>query len=164
MHSTVSMTSASLFEWGARASGYFATDRVASDPGRVLEYLAAEAALRNFTTDEAQGRQLAGNRLVDTVANRAGLPSAGRFAGFCRTLDLGGQYQRHLASVLQPPGQAGRQVRELLAGHQRRALRVEAHIARLKGELDIHEQQLLIDLCADKPADVAWRPGAGSVA
>ena len=37
-----------------------------------------EAALRNFTTDEAQGRQLAGNRLVDTVANRAGLPSAGR--------------------------------------------------------------------------------------
>lgn len=111
-----------------------------------------EAALRNFTTDEAQGRQLAGNRLVDTVANRAGLPSAGRFAGFCRTLDLGGQYQRHLASVLQPPGQAGRQVRELLAGHQRQALRVEAHIARLKGELDIHEQQLLIDLCADKPA------------
>lgn len=110
-----------------------------------------EAALRNFTADEAQGRQLAGNRLVDTVANRAGLPSAGRFAGFCRTLDLGGQYQRYLASVLQPPGEAGRQVRERLAGHQRQALRVEAHIARLKGELDDQEQQLLIDLCADKP-------------
>lgn len=111
-----------------------------------------EAALRNFTSDEAQGQQLAGNRLVDTVADQAGLPSASRFAGLCRSLDLGGQYQRHLASVLQPPGEAGLQVRELMAGHQRQALRVEAHIARIKGELDNQEQQLLIELCADKPA------------
>lgn len=110
-----------------------------------------EAALRNFTVHEAQGQQLAGNRMVDTVGDQADLPSAGRFARFCRTLDLGGQYQRHLASVLQPPGEAGRQVRELLAGHQRQALRVEAHIARIKGELDNQEQQLLVDLCADKP-------------
>lgn len=110
-----------------------------------------EAALRNFTADEAQGHQLAGNRLIDTVADHAGLPSAARFAGFCRTLDLGGQYQRYLASVLQPTGEAGRQVRERLAGHQRQALLVEAHIARLKGELDTQEHQLLVDLCADTP-------------
>ncbi|WP_194788501.1 NEL-type E3 ubiquitin ligase domain-containing protein [Pseudomonas sp. UFMG81] len=111
-----------------------------------------EAALRNFTQDEAQGRQLAGNRLVDSAGRPGDLPSAQRFAGFCRTLDLGGQYQRHLADVLQPAGEAGRQVIALLAEHQRQGLLVDAHSAWIKGTIDRQEHQLLVDLCAGGPA------------
>lgn len=109
-----------------------------------------EAALRNFTAEQAQGEQLAGNRLVDTVEPQSSLPSAARFAAFCRDLDLGDHYQRHLDSVLRPPGKAGQHVLAALAQHQRDSLRVDAHIAWIDGTLDAQQHQLLLDLCADK--------------
>ncbi|QXH44154.1 hypothetical protein KSS93_14725 [Pseudomonas xanthosomatis] len=101
-----------------------------------------EAALRNFTADQAQGQQLAGNQLVHLHGQPGQLPSAAQFAAFCRTLDLGGQYQRHLEQVLQP-----QQARNLLADLQRSALRVDAHIAWVAGALDADEQRLITELC-----------------
>ncbi len=125
-----------------------------------------EAALRNFTASEGQeGGQLVGNRLVDPaavvdaqlgadpVAARA-LPSATQFAAVCRKLDLGGAYQRHLASVLRGIGEVNEDeagavptVVSLFARAHRYAMLADAHVALIKGEVDADEHALLVALC-----------------
>ncbi|MBF8792504.1 hypothetical protein IRZ70_06815 [Pseudomonas monteilii] len=89
-----------------------------------------EAALRNFTHNEAQAReapadtglwsrigtaledlfsgrtkedfQARDNSLVNPQGIPEAIPSAIEFAALCRALDVGGQYQRHLEAVLRP--------------------------------------------------------------
>ncbi|WP_449432207.1 NEL-type E3 ubiquitin ligase domain-containing protein [Pseudomonas putida] len=101
-----------------------------------------EAALRNFTEDETvPGGQPRGNRLMNPRAGHIGAPSASEFAALCRTLDLGGQYQRHLDEVLLD------NVPSLLARSQRYAMLVDAYQARLKGVLSDSEHQLVVGLC-----------------
>lgn len=110
-----------------------------------------EAALRNFTLAEAEpGGQPRGNRLLNAREGRVRPPSAIEFAALCRELDVGGRYQRHLDTVLQPAVQAGepaQNVASLLARAQRYGMLVDAHIGRLKGVLSDSEHRALVQLC-----------------
>ncbi|MGY4527919.1 NEL-type E3 ubiquitin ligase domain-containing protein [Pseudomonas sp. TE21394] len=107
-----------------------------------------EAALRNFTADQAiKGGQPIGNGLLGAAEHT--LPTACDFAALCRSLDLGGQYQDHLRSILQPPASddAMPKVKSLIARAQRYAMLVDAHVAWISGQVSEAEHQLLVDFC-----------------
>jgi len=109
-----------------------------------------EAALRNFAKDEAEaGGQPRGNRLTSARKGNIEPPSAVAFARLCRSLDLGGQYQRHLDSVLLTPNAQGPSVAALLGDAQRQQMLVDAYQARQGGVLDDDELQLIAGLCRD---------------
>ncbi|MFJ9990253.1 NEL-type E3 ubiquitin ligase domain-containing protein [Pseudomonas putida] len=117
-----------------------------------------EAALRNFSEEQAEtGGQLKGNRLYDPTNADAILPTATQFAALCRRLDLGGQYRKHLESVLQPvdgedepKGSGSRSVSSLLARAHCYEMLADAHVARLKGMLSEDDLQLVIQVCEQK--------------
>lgn len=134
-----------------------------------------EAALRNFTEAEAKPTQMPtqdgvfaslqqalaniftgpgktdqqapGNGLVDPTGQAQATPSAQAFAALCRELDLGGQYQQHLETVLQPSEEEPLPTATLLARAQRYAMLVDACVAHMKGTLTDAEYRLLVDLC-----------------
>lgn len=109
-----------------------------------------EAALRNFTKDQAEeGGQPRGNRLTSARSGAVKPPSAVAFAKLCRSLDLGGQYQTHLNSVLLAPTAQGASVAMLLGNAQRQQMLVEAYRARQGGVLDDDELQMIVGLCRD---------------
>ena len=115
-----------------------------------------EAALYNFTEDE-RNEQPRRNAVVDAQGSgQAGL-SALAFAGLCRDLDLGQQYQDHLdAILLQQTGQQS--VEALLADFQRNSMLADALQAKAQGELSEDELQLVIGLCRDNRP--GWLEGA----
>ncbi|MFJ4430111.1 NEL-type E3 ubiquitin ligase domain-containing protein [Pseudomonas sp. NPDC089395] len=103
-----------------------------------------EAALRNFTPEQTEpGGQPRGNRLTSARQGAIKPPSALDFASLCRQLDLGGQYQRHLDSVLTD------NVAVLLGDAQRQQMLLDACKARYTGVLDEEELQLIVGLCRD---------------
>ncbi|WP_459205534.1 NEL-type E3 ubiquitin ligase domain-containing protein [Pseudomonas sp. MLB6B] len=107
-----------------------------------------EAALANFTAEQAEpGGMLVGNRLQGPSEPEAQLPDAAAFAGFCRTLDLGGQYQRHLHEVLETLPDDSPEPHSILARHLRYALLVEVHRAWIEGHVDGFGHSLLSDVC-----------------
>nr|NLU59868.1 hypothetical protein [Pseudomonas sp. BIGb0427] len=59
------------------------------------------------------------------------------FVRFCRELDLGGQYQKHIDSVFDPDGVVGipQSTRELFRECDRYALQVDAHVALMRGAI-----------------------------
>jgi hypothetical protein len=106
-----------------------------------------EAALYNFTEQE-RSEQPARNALVDTRGVAQTGLSALAFAGLCRDLDLGQQYQRHLDSVLlEDNGEQG--VQALLAQLQRYGMLADAVKARAQGVLSTDELQLVTQLCRE---------------
>ncbi|UBM27336.1 hypothetical protein K8374_10435 [Pseudomonas sp. p1(2021b)] len=108
-----------------------------------------EAALRNFTLDETRpGTQAPGNRLTHPRAGKVKPPSASEFAGLCRELDLGAEYQRHLEAVWQAT-KAGREGTWLLAQSSRQDMLVEAYQGRLMGRLTEQELTLIVELCRE---------------
>ncbi|MGI3747600.1 MAG: dermonecrotic toxin domain-containing protein [Janthinobacterium lividum] len=127
------------------------------------------AALQNFEAVEAMeaDRESTSAILGGTPDTSAGPESVhalnvspGRFIELCRRLDLGGQYQRHLHHVLHPvarpdvPGSLGSDdIKARIIEHARLALRVDFHIARLKGAIDEAQYQMLLQLDAYGPAD-----------
>ncbi|RWU19124.1 hypothetical protein DM813_22675 [Pseudomonas alkylphenolica] len=115
-----------------------------------------EAALYNFTEDE-RNEQPRRNAVVDIQgSSQAGL-SAVAFAGLCRDLDLGQQYQDHLDAILLQ--QAGHQsVKALLADFQRNSMLADALQAKAQGRLNEAELQLVIALCRDNRP--GWLEGA----
>lgn len=62
------------------------------------------AALQNFSDDHISMRA---DRLVDEAGVKVSELTAEAFIQKCRSLDVGGQYQKHLQSVLDTPGSAG---------------------------------------------------------
>ncbi|MGH8463119.1 MAG: dermonecrotic toxin domain-containing protein, partial [Pseudomonas sp.] len=109
-----------------------------------------EAALRNFTAEEATAQgQPRGNRLTSARQGRVKPPSAVEFAGICRTLDLGGQYQHHLDNVLLSPTPDGQSVATLLGDLQRHEMLIDAYKARLNNVLTEDELQLILGLYTD---------------
>ena len=59
-----------------------------------------------------------------------------RFIALCRTLDIGGQYQRHIDALFRPAGVATQQnVRHEYIAHNKNALRADAYLAQLKGDI-----------------------------
>ena len=94
------------------------------------------AALHNFSHVETLPLGLAeGSRLLDEQGQPLPL-TAEAFAQFCRTLDVGGQYQAYLKRQLTPPGDAAEAIAELLERGQRYALEAAVRLAALRGEID----------------------------
>ncbi|MBV4507456.1 leucine-rich repeat domain-containing protein [Pseudomonas sp. BW13M1] len=121
-----------------------------------------EAALCNFTAREAGvNGQPRRNAVVDDAGTVLAAPDARGFAALCRALDLGAQYQRHLAGVLDSTA-AGQNVKALLRQSQQANLLVDACKARAEGVLTEAELTLIIGLYHDdKPGTLA---GASVVA
>ncbi|HEK1684999.1 TPA: hypothetical protein SMR42_001314 [Pseudomonas putida] len=119
-----------------------------------------EAALRNFREEETEdGGQLPGNRLEDPESASARLPSACRFAALCRSLDLGGQYQRHLHTVLEQSSHSEAGADSVFGRAYRYGMLADACVARLKGVLSEDEYVLVEHLCAQKaPLTFEGRP------
>ncbi|MBC3464440.1 NEL-type E3 ubiquitin ligase domain-containing protein [Pseudomonas sp. RW10S2] len=110
-----------------------------------------EAALRNFREEETEdGGQLPGNGLSDPRNASARLPNARRFAALCRSLDLGGQYQRHLHTVLEQDSHSGAAAESVFGRAHRYGMLADACVARLKGVLSEDEYLLVHNLCAQK--------------
>jgi len=103
---------------------------------RTLQHSLLAAALHNFSDGETRPLGLSDkSKLMDAQGNV--LPMTGRaFAGLCRTLDLGGQYQAYLKAQLTAPGEAGQRVAMLLEQGQRHAFEAALRIAALKGDID----------------------------
>ncbi|MFV3314780.1 NEL-type E3 ubiquitin ligase domain-containing protein [Pseudomonas sp. NY15374] len=119
-----------------------------------------EAALGNFREEETEdGGQLPGNRLGDPGNSSARLPSARHFAVLCRSLDLGGQYQRHLHTVLEQYSDSEAGADSVFGRAHRYGMLADACVARLKGVLSENEYVLVKNLCAQKaPLTFEGRP------
>lgn len=101
--------------------------------------------LQNFSEDEASaGHYYPGAGIVEGGQR---LPCAPwQVAALCRTLDLGGQYQKHLDDVLTPDDDSRRQqVLDLLCDDKRAALAAHAWCSYLKDDIDLAAQSLLLD-------------------
>ncbi|MFK3818609.1 dermonecrotic toxin domain-containing protein [Pseudomonas sp. NPDC089407] len=98
---------------------------------RTLQHSLLVCALQNFSDGEAKSSGLMdSSKLLDAMGEP--LPMAARaFAGQCRRLDLGGQYQAHLRQQLLAPG-----VATLLEQGQRHVLEVALRLAALRGDID----------------------------
>ncbi|MBA1187638.1 hypothetical protein G7Z99_01075 [Pseudomonas entomophila] len=109
------------------------------------------AALHNFDASETtQGAFSSETRLCDATCQPIAL-SAERFATLCRTLDIGGQYQRHIQATLAPAGTAGTAAEQILENAVRTALSAAACLARLRGGLDQDNYRRLLALTAPTP-------------
>ncbi|MCU7238100.1 NEL-type E3 ubiquitin ligase domain-containing protein [Pseudomonas peradeniyensis] len=118
-----------------------------------------EAALCNFTAQEAGANgQPRRNAVVDEAGRGLSAPDAKGFAALCRELDLGSQYQRHLAGVLDS-GIAGQDAKSLFRQLQQANLLIDACKARAEGVLSDTELALIIGLYRDgKPGRLAGAP------
>ena len=111
-----------------------------------------EAAMQNFQSSEAENGGLESGTGLFTNTSPARKPltiSATRFAGMCRELNLGAQYQHHLEEILTPlpASQTARtrdQVKQVFAQKEQDDFEVALHIALLRDKLsDSIYQQLL---------------------
>lgn len=79
-----------------------------------------------------------------------------RFADACRTLDLGRRYQEHLDTVFKPAEQA-EAVSALFARNDRAGFAVQAHIARLRGDVAEDSYRMLLQIVEGVPAGWAGK-------
>lgn len=109
-----------------------------------------QRALQNFTeTDASAGAFFNGTGLFTDHGRLGAAPSA--FAGLCRRLDLGGQYQRHLEQVLSPAeGAARARVHKLLADDLQAGMEVAVHRGYLNRLIDVPGYAMLQQLIATK--------------
>lgn len=101
---------------------------------RTTEQSLFEAALQNFEASEAEDEGMeAGSGIFNTSASGRldTLQSPTLFAGFCRRLDLGGQYLNHIRAVIK----SSVVVRGYFHEHEQHRLAVAAHLAYLKGDI-----------------------------
>lgn len=109
-----------------------------------------EAALQNFHQEEvdevtADSVIYHGKPNLANFASGSSYPHAlkvspAKFMALCRTLDIGGQYQNHLKSVLEPVSStlatgalSTTQIKDALCHQARNALYVQAHLAYMQG-------------------------------
>ena len=111
---------------------------------RVRQSTLLEAALHNFeeaeTTEDAW-RSSSGIYRRDergSLALETAIPLP-RFASMCRSLDIGGQYQRHIKSILLPTTtEARRALQDESVASEKAAFQVASLVARLKGDISDH--------------------------
>lgn len=94
--------------------------------------LAPEGSLESERYDETDRYPFGKTRYL--IRNKLSIKPAD-FAGLCRELDLGKHYQNHLRAVFQTPGTAA-VVRQRTMTASKDRLRVQAHIARMKLDID----------------------------
>jgi len=94
------------------------------------------AALHNFAEQETPpSGTLQTHVIVDAMGAPQGV-SPETYRVLCRSVDVGGRYQRHLESILLVPGGEGQQVASLLEEGARVNLDADVRLAALKGEID----------------------------
>ncbi len=111
---------------------------------RVRQSTLLEAALHNFEeseTAEDAWRASSGIYRKDergALALEPGVSLPG-FASMCRRLDIGGQYQRHIKSILLPATpEARRALQDESVASEKATFQVASLIARLKGDISDH--------------------------
>ncbi|MHC8345338.1 NEL-type E3 ubiquitin ligase domain-containing protein [Pseudomonas sp. RT6P73] len=99
-----------------------------------------EAAMHNFTEDEAEDDGLPAGGVVRVTSTPGGVPrlTPMAFAKVCRDLDLGRSYQTHFEATFKPAA-LDLDIRRLKAS----ALKVDAHTAYLKGHIGDSAFQML---------------------
>lgn len=112
-----------------------------------------EAALHNFEGLEEVGAYSQLTCAPDDDSPLQGLSMAS-FVKHCRELDLGQRYQEHLQAIHEGPRKG--EIERLTITVLRDSLRLQAHIASLKGLLSKHGLDGLVQLC-----DNATRPTYG---
>lgn len=124
---------------------------------RVRRSTLLEAALHNFedseTTEDAW-RNTAGIYRKDQYGGLALDPTITLpgFASLCRSLDIGGQYQQHLKSILLPENAEARQtLQQGAVANEKAAFEVAALIARLKGDISDHTYGKLRQVVEGRP-------------
>jgi len=102
----------------------------------IAEVSLLTAALHNFSEHETPP---SGAFQTSVIVDAQGQPqslSPQAYVALCRSVDVGGRYQRHLESILLGPGDKGKQVETLLEGSARANLEADVRLAVLKGEID----------------------------
>ena len=103
-----------------------------------------EAALLNFEASEGQPGGMASGTTLNTPTKKgpkqAGITAA-EFANLCRRLDLGKQYQEHIATIVDPPATPGltrttKQVQRIFSEHGRNTFEVALHIAYVQKQIE----------------------------
>lgn len=120
---------------------------VRTDAG-TTEHTLLEAALQNFEASEAEDDGMgAGSVLVNVVAGGrlATVFSPTQFAGFCRKLDMGGSYLRHVREVIR----SSEAVRAKFRKHEQYRFEVALHQAYLKDDLPLRLYEKLVALARD---------------
>lgn len=117
------------------------------------------AALQNFSNDHVT---MKADCVVDMAGNKVAQLSAKAFIQACRSLDIGGKYQKHLQSVLQSPsgsGANGQGFAELLQRQIRSMMLVDALKARSDGVLSEMQLEWVIDVYRQgRPGRLAGAP------
>ena len=102
-----------------------------------------EAALQNFEASEVEVGGMEAGTAIFNVTKFGEVPSticAASFARFCRKLDLGGQYLKHISNVLEPTtgtprGSAADQVLRVFRAQAQHAFGVALHIAYMRKQV-----------------------------
>jgi hypothetical protein len=138
------------YTFDAPVSSYF-TSRLPTKDSDYFDTPLLSAALINFTAEQARASgQFRRNALVDGAGNPLARPSDLAFAGLCRDLDLGSQYQQHLAAVLDGLGEpvsGANTFKAVLGDLYSASMLVDAIRACAQGQLSRAELALVSDLC-----------------
>lgn len=120
-----------------------------------------EAALHNFEEDETREGAFRSGSAVLRKDFRGGLHeikviTPQKIAALCRRLDIGGQYQTHIKSLLAPANaNAARLLKERSIASDKAALRLASMMAYLKGDIGLHGYTTIGALIDGKP-DIQW--------
>lgn len=111
---------------------------------RVRQSTLLEAALHNFEESETTEDGWRSNSGIYRKDERGALAlepaiSLSGFASMCRSLDLGGQYQRHITSVLLPAkAEARSALQDESVASEKATFQLASLVARLKGDISDH--------------------------
>ncbi|WP_129438958.1 dermonecrotic toxin domain-containing protein [Pseudomonas sp. ACM7] len=123
---------------------------------KTTEQTLVDAALQNFEPSEAlSGGFEAGSAIYlsgyDEKKKSAVSPE--HFAGVCRELDIGMQYQRHISEILEPSATAGttatrsaNQIKALIRNDDQNTFEAAIHIALMKKSISTDLYALLLEL------------------
>ncbi|WP_413398540.1 NEL-type E3 ubiquitin ligase domain-containing protein [Pseudomonas sp. 1P02AnB] len=109
------------------------------------------AALHNFDPSETQAAAFSSGTCIVDAAHRPIALAPERFAQLCRTLDIGGQYQRRIKTVLTPEDGTRGAVEHTLQEAFRTAFVADACLALVRGGLDQDNYRRLSALAAPTP-------------
>ncbi|WP_237887018.1 NEL domain-containing protein [Pseudomonas sp. PGPR40] len=120
-----------------------------------------EAALHNFEEDETGDDAFRNGSAVlrkdfrgDLHENKVITPQ--KWATLCRRLDIGGQYQTHIKSLLTPAdADAARLLKERSIASDKAALKLASMTAYLKGDIGLHGYATIGELI-DGKSDILW--------
>lgn len=123
---------------------------------KTTEQTLVDAALQNFEPSEAlSGGFEAGSAiyLSGYVEKKKSAVSPENFAGVCRELDIGMQYQRHISEILEPSATAGttvtqsaNQIKALIRNDDQNTFEAAIHIALMKKSINNDLYTLLLEL------------------